>query len=115
MSGNLVQRGEPAIIDKWKRQGSYENDQTVIELFLRNPNLCLIIAVELRCEVDYISFGSEGENLQEIANNFSYDSLREACRQNVPSYASPLTGSGTKRYLSCFLFKKILKGSYSNQ
>lgn len=78
MSGNWVQRGEPAIVDKWKRsRAAIENGaDVVIELpFLyvnQSADQFAHGAVHLlkKADVQWISFGSECgdlEKLQEIA------------------------------------------------
>lgn len=107
MSGNFVQRGEPAIIDKWKRAEAaiHGGMDVVIEL----PLLFSIQAashfakggVDLlkMCGCDAISFGSEcgnAENLQDIADtSVNPDHLRELMSEGVsyPKAYSLLTSS----------------------
>jgi predicted nucleotidyltransferase len=79
MSSHFTQRGEPAFIDKWKRaEAAIQNGiDVVIELpYIYSTQAASQFAsggVELLklCDVDYISFGSECgnlENLLEIAD-----------------------------------------------
>lgn len=107
MSGNFVQRGEPAIIDKWTRaKAAIENGvDLVIELpyfyATQSASKFAYGAVEILklANVDYISFGSECgnlENLQEIANtSLNPDHLRESMQTGMsfPRAYSLLTGS----------------------
>jgi Predicted nucleotidyltransferase len=90
MSGNFVQRGEPAIIDKWKRaEAAVRNGiDVVIELpyFYATQSASQFAAggvnVLKHADVDGICFGSECgnlENLQEIADTpVNPDHLHEA-------------------------------------
>lgn len=90
MSGNFVQRGEPAIIDKWKRaQIAVEMGvDCVIELpyvfatqsashFARGAITCLKIA-----QIDSLVFGSESNNLEELLeiaqSSINVDHLKES-------------------------------------
>ncbi len=74
MSGNFVQRGEPAIIDKWKRaKAAIENGvDVVIELpyiyaTQAGSQFAHGAVTILKCaNVDYISFGSECGNLENL-------------------------------------------------
>lgn len=79
MSSHFMQRGEPAIVDKWKRaECAIQNGiDVVIELpYIYSTQAASQFAkggVDLLklCDVDYISFGSECgnlENLLDIAN-----------------------------------------------
>lgn len=78
MSGNFVQRGEPAIADKWARtrMALYSGADIVIELpFLyatQSAEGFALGAVEivdaLNC-VDHLSFGSESGNLPALQSN----------------------------------------------
>lgn len=79
MSGNFVQRGEPALIDKWTRaEAAVQNG---IDIVIELPYVCAtqsasrFAAAGIRllqlAEADMVSFGSECgnlENLQEIAD-----------------------------------------------
>ncbi|MGM9941761.1 MAG: nucleotidyltransferase family protein [Bulleidia sp.] len=107
MSGNFVQRGEPAVIDKWKRAEAAIRGglDVVVEL----PLLFSIQAashfakggVDLlkMCGCDAVSFGSECgnvENLQDIADtSVNPDHLRELMADGVsyPKAYSLLTSS----------------------
>ena len=89
MSGNFVQRGEPAIIDKWKRaeEAIHQGIDVVIELpylyATQSASRFAFGAISLLklANVDYISFGSECanlENLKEIAStSIQPDNLHE--------------------------------------
>ena len=79
MSGNFVQRGEPALIDKWKRAEAAIRGgaDIVIELpFLSSVQSASVFAAKSveylkMAKADWISFGSECgnlENLQDIAD-----------------------------------------------
>lgn len=90
MSGNFVQRGEMAIVDKWQRaQAAIENG---VDLIIELPYLCATqsaqqfaqSSVDLLniAEVTDLVFGSESndlEKLKEIASmSFKVDYLKEA-------------------------------------
>ena len=107
MSGNFVQRGEPAIIDKWQRaEAAIQNGMDVI---LELPLLYSIQAathfahggvhILKLCNCDFISFGSECgnlENLQEIADtSINPDHLRQMMSDGIsyPKAYSLLTSS----------------------
>ena len=125
MSGNFVQRGEPAIIDKWKRaKVAIENGvDLVIELpyfyATQSASKFAYGAVELLkiAKVDYISFGSECanlENLQEIADtSLNPDNLRESMQTGMsfPRAYSLLTGSMEPNDILAVSYLKHLKGS----
>ena len=125
MSGNFVQRGEPAIIDKWKRaKAAVENGvDLVIELpyfyATQSASKFAYGAVELLkiAKVDYISFGSECanlENLQEIADtSLNPDNLRESMQTGMsfPRAYSLLTGSMEPNDILAVSYLKHLKGS----
>lgn len=125
MSGNFVQRGEPAIIDKWKRaKVAIENGaDLVIELpyfyATQSASKFAYGAVELLkiAKVDYISFGSECanlENLQEIADtSLNPDNLRESMQTGMsfPRAYSLLTGSMEPNDILAVSYLKYLKGS----
>ncbi len=74
MSSHFTQRGEPACIDKWKRaEAAVQNGiDVVVELpYLYSTQAASQFAqggVELlkMCDVDYISFGSECGNLENL-------------------------------------------------
>lgn len=79
MSSHFMQRGEPAIVDKWKRaeEAIHNGIDVVIELpYIYATQAASQFAkggvdILKLCDVDYISFGSECgnlENLLEIAN-----------------------------------------------
>ncbi|MBR0138616.1 MAG: nucleotidyltransferase family protein [Erysipelotrichaceae bacterium] len=89
MSGNFVQRGEPAIIDKWQRtKAAIENGvDLVLELpfaFVMNSatqfgeNAVRILA---QAKADSIVFGSETDNLEELKEiaemSFNIDNFKE--------------------------------------
>ena len=125
MSGNFVQRGEPAIIDKWKRaKVAIENGvDLVIELpyfyATQSASKFAYGAVELLkiAKVDYISFGSECANLanlQEIADtSLNPDNLRESMQTGMsfPRAYSLLTGSMEPNDILAVSYLKYLKGS----
>lgn len=90
MSGNFVQRGEMAIVDKWRRaKAAIENG---VDLIIELPYLCATqsaqqfaessVALLNLAQVDSIVFGSESndlERLKEIADmSFHVDYLKEA-------------------------------------
>ncbi len=75
MSGNFVQRGGPALIDKWKRSKSavLNGADLVIELpYVYASQTAEIFAkgavqiLDSTNAIDYLSFGSESENLSEL-------------------------------------------------
>lgn len=81
MSGNFVQRGEPAFINKWERtEGALNHGvDIVIELptpfVLQSADFFAEAAVTLlhRMGVDTIVFGSESNNIEHIKSQFHYD------------------------------------------
>ncbi len=93
MSGNFVQRGEPAIIDKWQRtRAAIENG---VDLVLELPfafvmqsatqfgeNAVRILAM---ARADSIVFGSETDNLDELKEisemSFNIDNFKENMKQ----------------------------------
>ncbi|MBQ1826902.1 MAG: nucleotidyltransferase family protein [Erysipelotrichaceae bacterium] len=93
MSGNFVQRGEPAIIDKWQRtRAALENG---VDLVLELPfafvmqsatqfgeNAVRILAM---AKADSIVFGSETDNLEELKEiaqmSFNIDNFKENMKQ----------------------------------
>ena len=88
-SGNFVQRGQPAVIDKWKRAGTAVANgvDLVIELpfpfALQSATYFGLNAVRLlaMAHVDSIVFGSETNNLEELKEisemSFNIDNFRE--------------------------------------
>jgi len=108
MSGNFVQRGEPAIIDKFKRAESaiYGGADLVIELPMpfscQNAELFAKAAVtELKkLPITHLSFGCENDNieiLKEIAfiqtNNLDYNlALKHELKSGI-SYPSAVTNA----------------------
>lgn len=95
MSGNFVQRGEPALIDKWQRtKAALDNGvDIVIELpfiycnqsakqFAQAAITLLNIA-----KVDSIVFGSESNNLDELSKiasmSINVDNLKEVLRSGI--------------------------------
>ena len=107
MSGNFVQRGEPAVIDKWKRaEAAIRNGvDAVIELpFVYATQSASVFAhggvsILKNAKADFICFGSECgnlENLIEIAEtSVNPDHLREMMDSGMsyPRAYSLLTGS----------------------
>ena len=89
MSGNFVQRGEPAIIDKWDRaRQALENDvDLVIELpfssVMQSASQFGSGAIDLLrlAKVDTVVFGSETNNLEELNEiatmSFNVDNFKE--------------------------------------
>lgn len=89
MSGNFVQRGQPAVIDKWQRtRAALENG---VDLVLELPAAFVLqsatqfganaVRILALAKVDSIVFGSETDNmeeLKEIANmSFNIDNFKE--------------------------------------
>ena len=123
MSGNFVQRGEPAIIDKWTRaEAAVQNGlDVVIELpFLYSIQAASHFAhggVHLLklCHCDYISFGSECgniENLQDIANtSINPDHLRQMMADGLsyPKAYSLLTSSMAPNDILAVSYLKEIK------
>ncbi len=123
MSGNFVQRGEPAIIDKFERaKAAIANGvDVVIELpfhyATQSANYFAYGAIELMklAHVDYISFGSECanlENLQEIADtSINPDHLRQSLQQGLsfPKAYSLLTASMMPNDILAVSYLKAIK------
>ena len=89
MSGNFVQRGEPAIIDKWKRcESAIQNG---VDLVLELPYIFATqsanqfaygsVKTLSLAKADYICFGSESNNLDELIEiaktSINVDNLKE--------------------------------------
>jgi len=80
MSGNFVQRGEPAIVDKWSRSKSalLNGSNLVLELPLpyatQNADLFSkgSISILNKLEIDYLCFGSENNNLENLISVRDY-------------------------------------------
>ncbi|MFR2165135.1 MAG: nucleotidyltransferase [Streptococcus salivarius] len=94
MSGNFVQRGEPAIVDKWTRaQMALENGaDLVVELpFLtsvQSADYFAAGAVDIlsRLGIDSLTFGTEGPRLPGDSNVYAEKSEdMEAFVENLPS------------------------------
>lgn len=125
MSGHYVQRGEPAILDKWTRtQLALEQGvDVVIELpyiyATQSATFFAKAAVDLLklAQVDYICFGSECgnlENLQEIAEtSINPNHIREAMQDGTsyPKAYSLLTGSMLSNDILAVSYLKALQGS----
>ena len=125
MSGNFVQRGEPAVTDKWKRaECAVRNGvDVVIEL----PYVYAVqaasgfahggVALLKKADVDYISFGSEcgnEENLREIADTpVNPDHLREAMSEGMsyPKAYSLLTAEMEPNDILAVCYLKEIRGS----
>ena len=123
MSGNFVQRGEPALIDKWQRTNmALKNGvDLVIELpyiyATQSANTFAKAAVDILsiAQVDYLCFGSECANLanlQEIAStSINPDHLRENMRQgcSFPKAYSLLTSSMMPNDILAVCYLKALQ------
>lgn len=95
MSGNFVQRGEPAIFDKWTRvKAALENEvDLVIELPFPLVNQSASVFAKAAIDIlslakcDYVVFGSEINDLDtltEFANiNINVDHLKEKMRDGT--------------------------------
>ena len=74
MSGNYVQRGEPALIDKWKRTEMALNNE--IDLIIELPSIYSCQSAEIfslgavsilnKIGVDSLVFGSENGNVDNL-------------------------------------------------
>ena len=108
MSGNFVQRGEPAIIDKYKRAEAavYGGADLVIELPMpfscQNAEMFARAAIlELKkLNITHLSFGCENDDinlLKEIAHNQVYDkNFSQAVKKELKkgiSYPSAITNA----------------------
>ena len=123
MSSHFTQRGEPACIDKWKRaEAAVQNGiDVVIELpYLYSTQAASQFAqggVELLklCDVDYISFGSECgnlENLLEIADTpVNLNHIREIMDTGVsfPKAYSLLTSQMEPNDILAVCYLKAIK------
>jgi len=89
MSGNFVQRGQPAIIDKWARtKAAIENG---VDVVLELPTIFTLqsatqfgknaIDILALAKVDSVVFGSETNNLEELTDtanlSFNIDNFKE--------------------------------------
>ena len=95
MSGNFVQRGEPAIIDKWQRctAALAHGVDLVIELpFIycnQSAKQFAQAAVDILklAQVDSIVFGSESNNIKELQDiadmSINVDNLKEALKTGI--------------------------------
>ena len=125
MSGNFVQRGEPAITDRWQRaEAAVRNGMDII---LELPFLYSIqaashfahggIHILKLCNCDYISFGSECgnlENLQEIADtSINPDHLRQMMSDGLsyPKAYSLLTSSMAPNDILAVSYLKEIQGT----
>ena len=125
MSGNFVQRGEPAVIDKWKRaEAAVRNGaDVIIELpyFYAAQSASQFaeggVNVLKHAGVDSICFGSECgnlENLQEIADTpVNPDHLQEALDSGMsyPKAYSLLTSKMYPNDLLAVSYLRAIKGT----
>lgn len=125
MSGNFVQRGEPAIIDKWKRAEAaiHNGCDVVIELpFIYSTQAASqfahgAISILKFAECDAISFGSECanlENLKEIAETpINPDHLHVSLNEGMsfPKAYSLLTSEMLPNDILAVSYLKELKGT----
>lgn len=100
MSGNFVQRGEPAIIDKWARTRCALNNG--VDLVLELPFALGIQAASqfgansvdilAKAGINYLLFGSETGNLEELREiaqmNFNVDNFKENMKKGYSYPAS---------------------------
>ena len=107
MSGNWVQRGEPAVIDKWKRAEAAVRNGIDAVIELPFPYACQsasvfahgAVSILKKSGVSAVSFGSEcgnAENLAEIAStSINPDHLREMMNSGMsyPKAYSLLTSA----------------------
>ena len=113
ISGNFMQRGEPAFIDKWNRTKIALSSG--IDLVLELPVLYSLSSAEIFAygavsllnslnSVDYISFGSESgdiDSLLKIAKILSYETedykikLKEGLNKGLPFHKSREIAIGT--------------------
>lgn len=125
MSGNFVQRGEPAVVDKWKRaKAAVQNGaDLVIELpflyVMQSASSFAHGAVSLlkRANVDAISFGSECgnlENLLEIADtpvNPDHLHMSLSTGMSFPKAYSLLTSTMEPNDILAVSYLKEIKGT----
>ena len=99
-SGNFVQRGQPAIIDKWVRaKAAVENG---VDLVIELPFAFAVqsaayfgshaVDILARCGIDHLVFGSETNNLEELKEiasmSFNIDNFKENMDQGYSYPAS---------------------------
>ena len=125
MSGNFVQRGEPALIDKWQRtKTALENGvDLVIELPFAYCNQSAqqfaegAIKILDLSQVSNIVFGSESNNifeLQEIADmSINVNNLRESMRSGIgfPKAYGLMAGEYFPNDILGIAYLKALKGT----
>ncbi len=125
MSGNFVQRGEVSIIDKWRRaKAAIENEvDLVVELpyiyAVQSASQFANAAIDILklLKVNYIVFGSECNNLENLTDiadiNISVDHLKENLKQGnsfVKSYGL-LQGEFNPNDILGVAYLKALKGT----
>ncbi|MBW9212288.1 MULTISPECIES: nucleotidyltransferase family protein [Terrabacteria group] len=125
ISGNFVQRGEPALLDKWTRTEDVlkQGVDVVIELpyiyASQSASQFAKAAIKILqlAQVDYVCFGSECgnlENLKEIAQTpVNPDYLHEAMRDgsSFPKAYSLLTGAMLPNDILAVSYLKALENS----
>lgn len=125
MSGNFVQRGEPAIIDKYSRvKAALENEvDLVIELpfpFVnQNASVFAKNAIELLklAKCDYVVFGSEINDIEVLKTyaqlNINVDNLKEMMSDGTsyPKAYSILSQSFSPNDILGVAYLKALQGS----
>lgn len=125
MSGNFVQRGEPAVIDKWARARAAV--QNGIDIVIELPYIYAVqgangfahgaVTFLKNAGIDYLSFGSECgnlANLEEIADTpINPDHIKAAMNQGMsyPHAYSLLTGAMAPNDILAVAYLKELKGS----
>ncbi|MDD6467131.1 MAG: nucleotidyltransferase [Erysipelotrichaceae bacterium] len=122
MSGNWVQRGEPAVIDKWERAKIAV--QNGVDLVLELPFLYATqsasefakgaIDILKQLHVDSIVFGSETNNLEELKEisemSFQVDRFKENMQEGYSypkSYGAFATSYGPNDILAIAYLKEI--------
>lgn len=125
MSGNTVQRGEPAVLDKWTRaEAAVENG---IDLVLELPYIHAVqsagpfshgaLNILRQAGITHLSFGSECgnlENLQEIAGTpINPDHLRESLNKGLsyPKAYSLLTTTMEPNDILAVCYLKEIAGT----
>lgn len=125
MSGNFVQRGEPAIINKWERtKAALEHEvDLIIEIpfpFVnQNASVFAKAAVQLLklAQCDYIVFGSETNNIEELKEfsnlNIRVDHLKELMDTGMsyPEAYGLLSKAFYPNDILAIAYLKALKGS----
>ena len=125
MSGNFVQRGEPALIDKWQRtKAALENGvDLVIELPFAYCNQSAkqfaegAIKILDLAQVSNVVFGSESNNiseLQEIADmSINVNNLKESMRSGIgfPKAYGLMAGEYYPNDILGIAYLKALKGT----